>query len=396
MQTLATRLRPTKLDQVIGQEFVVKVLKHALRSNKLSSICLLTGPAGTGKTTLARLIALNLICKDECGVCQQCKLLWSGTHPDIVEFDAATYTGVEQIRSVLESCDYKPQLAPVRVYIIDEAHMLSKSAISALLKIMEDTPENVWFILATTESAKIPETIVSRALNFKLSSVDTTVMMTYLQQVVTEQHIDADRHGLELICTYACGCVRAALSVLEQVSLQGKVDQQNVLTCTKMFDPALVQELYDHVKAQNIEQVMLIAQRIRNPYGVVLQLLDLATQKSDWQVGLQMGYAMEELAFSPMPNKLIGVLLAKSSFICGLPTSEQLWQALESVQGKFDDKTTADVDNNATCAADACSKNLAHNNASDDDIRATNDVGTSDIDRITQLLAYAKELFNKS
>lgn len=336
MLSLATRLRPSSFKDIIGQDFTIRVLTHALKNKSLSQVLLFSGGPGVGKTTLARIVALYVVCEQSsaCLECPNCKALLNQNHPDVIEFDAATNTGVDDIRSVLESANYRPQLAKGRVFIIDETHMLSKSATSALLKIIEDTPENVWFFFATTELDKIPFTIISRALLFKLENIKEEEMINFLEKVCKQHQVKCQENVLSLVSKYANGCVRAALSTLEQIMLidESELTYDSALKATKFISKEDLEELYDAINSYDQNKIFELTENFvqkANPYFIAQQLLEFAELKRDMAVGLQMAYAMEELAYSPCPDKLLGMLLAKACMINSMPSAEKLWQAVK-------------------------------------------------------------------
>lgn len=218
---LAVKYRPKSLDDVVGQDIVVKILKNAIKNNKLVSAIIFTGIRGTGKTSLARIIAKTINCEKggviPCGECASCINFGKNSNLDILEIDAASNTGVDDIRVVIDSCQYKPAMSKYKVYIIDEVHMLSKSAFNAILKTLEEPPSHVKFIFATTEINKVPDTILSRCLRFDLKKIENKDMLCMLEKIVAEENIDISKLALNIIVKKSSGSMRDAISLLNLV-----------------------------------------------------------------------------------------------------------------------------------------------------------------------------------
>ena len=250
---LARKYRPARLDDLIGQESLVKTLSNALSMGRLAHAFILTGLRGIGKTTTARIIARGLNCTGEdgkgaptlnpCGVCSSCVDIGAGRHVDIIEMDAASNTGVDDVRDIIDGIGYRPLVARYKIYIIDEVHMLSKSAFNALLKTLEEPPAAVKFIFATTEIRKVPVTVLSRCQRFDLRHVPVGMMAQHLGNICKKESITVDDAALTRIARAAEGSVRDALSILDQVaalsadnitdetvaSILGQADRQAVL-----------------------------------------------------------------------------------------------------------------------------------------------------------------------
>ena len=230
-RVLARKYRPQSFDTLIGQEAMVRTLANAIAAGRLAHAYLLTGVRGVGKTTTARLIARALNCvgadgtggptTSPCGVCDACVAIAESRHVDVIEMDAASHTGVDNIREIIDSVAFAPALARFKIYIIDEVHMLSKGAFNALLKTLEEPPPHVKFIFATTEIRKVPVTILSRCQRFDLRRVDADLLVAHLTRIAGEEEVAAEEPALRLIARAAEGSVRDALSLLDQAIAHG-------------------------------------------------------------------------------------------------------------------------------------------------------------------------------
>lgn len=223
---LARKWRPKKFAQVVGQDHVVKALAHALDARRLHHAYLLTGTRGTGKTTLARIIAKALNCESgisssPCGVCSACTQIDSGRFVDYIEIDAASNRGVGEIQQLLEQAQFAPTAGRFKVYVIDEVHMLSNHAFNAMLKTLEEPPPDVKFLLATTDPQKIPVTVLSRCLQFNLKNVPADTLQSHLQWVLEQEQVSAQPRGLAWIASAAQGSVRDSLSLTDQAIAYG-------------------------------------------------------------------------------------------------------------------------------------------------------------------------------
>lgn len=238
-RVLARKYRPTNFDDLIGQEVLVRTLSNAIKSNRIAHAFLLTGIRGIGKTTTARIIAraLNCIGVDEkggatvnpCGVCSNCRMISEDRHIDVLEMDAASHTGVDAIRDLIDTVRYSPTSARYKIYIIDEVHMLTNNAFNALLKTLEEPPPHVKFIFATTESRKIPVTILSRCQRFDLKRIDSNMLAIHLSNIATKEKVQAEEDALKLIAIAAEGSVRDALSLLDQAIARGVEENGQVI-----------------------------------------------------------------------------------------------------------------------------------------------------------------------
>ncbi|QKS27650.1 MAG: DNA polymerase III subunit tau [Accumulibacter sp.] len=225
-QVLARKWRPRTFASLVGQEHVVRALEHALTAQRLHHAYLFTGTRGVGKTTLARILAKALNCEAgvsaaPCGVCSACQEIDTGRFVDLLEVDAATNTRVDEMRQLLENAVYAPTRGRFKVYVIDEVHMLSNSAFNAMLKTLEEPPEHVKFILATTDPQKIPVTVLSRCLQFNLKQMTQPLIANHLRQILEVEAISAEAGALQLLARSASGSMRDALSLLDQAIAHG-------------------------------------------------------------------------------------------------------------------------------------------------------------------------------
>ena len=230
--------RPSTFDEVAGQQHIVRTIKNALRTGKIAHAYLFAGPRGTGKTTMARLLAKALNCEHgigcQCNECKNCKAINEGTHPDVLEIDGASNNGVDEIRELIDKVKYGTILGRYKVYIIDEVHMITPGAFNALLKTLEEPPEHVIFIMATTEPHKILPTILSRCQRYDFSKVSDEDIKMRIRTVLQAEGIQSNDEAIDLIVSLADGGMRDALSILDQV-LAYSSDHLNVEDILDMF-----------------------------------------------------------------------------------------------------------------------------------------------------------------
>ncbi len=234
-RVLARKYRPAAFADLIGQEAMVRTLTNAIAGNRIAHAFLLTGIRGVGKTTTARIIARALNCEQgptasPCGTCGHCRMIAEDRHVDVLEMDAASHTGVDDIRALIETVRYSPSSARYKIYIIDEVHMLSGSAFNALLKTLEEPPPHVKFIFATTESRKIPVTVLSRCQRFDLKRIGTEMLAEYLGKIAAKEQVALEPEALTLIALAAEGSVRDALSLLDQAIAHAEGGAKSMVT----------------------------------------------------------------------------------------------------------------------------------------------------------------------
>jgi DNA polymerase III subunit gamma/tau len=226
MPVLYRKYRPQRFEEIVGQGPIVATLRNAVRSGAVAHAYLFTGSRGVGKTSVARILAKAINCLDQkdgdaCGICEVCVAVAEGRFLDLVEIDAASHTGVENVRELIEHVKFQPSLGTYKVFIIDEVHMLSKAAFNALLKTLEEPPQHAVFILATTDIHKVPETIISRTQRFDFRRISAADTVAHLQEVVEKENLVLSKEILELIANSAQGGLRDAMSLLDKVTALG-------------------------------------------------------------------------------------------------------------------------------------------------------------------------------
>jgi DNA polymerase III subunit gamma/tau len=255
-QVLARKWRPKDFASLVGQEHVVRALRHALEQKRLHHAYLFTGTRGVGKTTLARILSKCLNCEagitaQPCGKCSACVEIDGGRFVDLLEVDAATNTKVDEMRQLLETAQYAPTRGRFKVYVIDEVHMLSTSAFNAMLKTLEEPPAHLKFILATTDPQKIPVTVLSRCLQFNLKQMPPASIVAHLSEILEKEGIASDREAVSLIARAAAGSMRDALSLLDQAIAHGagKVVGEGVAQMLGAIDQSYLFRLVESIVA---------------------------------------------------------------------------------------------------------------------------------------------------
>jgi len=270
-QVLARKWRPRDFESLVGQEHVVKALRHALDEKRLHHAYLFSGTRGVGKTTLARILAKSLNCETgissrPCGKCSTCIEIDAGRFVDLIEVDAATNTKVDEMRQLLENAVYAPTRGRFKVYVIDEVHMLSTSAFNAMLKTLEEPPEHIKFILATTDPQKIPATVLSRCLQFNLKQMPSPAIASHLARILAEERIPAEEPALKLLADCARGSMRDALSLLDQAIAHsgGKVTEQAVRAMLGAIDDTYLYSILETLARRDARALLAVAEDMRS------------------------------------------------------------------------------------------------------------------------------------
>jgi DNA polymerase-3 subunit gamma/tau len=353
---LARQYRPILFSEVIGQDIFVTLLKNALAQHRVGHAFLLTGIRGVGKTTIARLIAKAVTCaqrtedQEPCNQCASCTAVLQDKHMDIVEMDAASHTGVDDIRQILEGSHYKPIISTHKIYIIDEVHMLSKSAFNALLKLLEEPPSHVKFILATTEQSKIPATVVSRCQQIHLRRLTPQALGQLLKTVCHKEGFQVDDQALDALCQYSEGSARDALSLLEKtlvsVGTRRIIERSDIDTTLGLIPKHEMDAFVDAIESHHIDTALEKARQFYHqgvePTSIVRQILSILYQRTTnakkdlhrlggldrlWQIAQK---GLEEIATSPFPFLSLEMILMRLSYVGTFPTPGQLLDIIEN------------------------------------------------------------------
>lgn len=334
---LARKYRPQNFEDLLGQDALVQTLTNAIQNNRLHHAYILTGIRGVGKTTTARLIARALNCTGAdgkggptihpCGVCDNCKAIAAGRHMDVMELDAASHTGVDDIRELLDSARYAPTNARYKVYIIDEVHMLSKGAFNALLKTLEEPPAHVKFIFATTEIRKVPVTILSRCQRFDLQRLSVETLTQLFTKILANENIPAETEALDIIAKAADGSARDGLSLLDQaiVLSNGNINTDVVKKMLGLADRSQTLTLFENLVNGNMEAVLKdISEQYTNGATPMIVLQDLINITHDLAKVKIIPALLNSTNLSEIEKKTFATL----STSCSLAVLSKIWQML--------------------------------------------------------------------
>ena len=382
---LALKYRPNKFTEIIGQDIAVKTITNAIVSNRISNAFVLSGVRGVGKTTIARLIASSLNCVERktddpnpCGHCSNCESIARSENIDVLEVDAASKTGIDDIRDIIETIKYSPTGGQYKIYIIDEVHMLSKQAFNGLLKTLEEPPQFVKFIFATTEVKKIPLTVLSRCQRFDLKRINFDQLINFIKEVSKKENVEIDSESLALIARISEGSVRDSLSILDQaISFSGNnVNKEKVQSMLGLVDRMFIIELFELIISGNAEEAL---NKLKNSYdnGIDLRsiieslveivyflsrvkvskkelnkdflLSDLEHEKllhlakklempyliRSWQILVK---GSQELANAPIQLSATEMIIIKLAYVSNLPTIDKIYDQLDSAKSSSIEK----------------------------------------------------------
>ena len=365
-RVLARKYRPSSFETLIGQDALVRTLSNAIEMGRVAHAFILTGVRGVGKTTTARIIARALNCVgsdgkggptvDPCGVCDNCVSIRDDRHVDVFEMDAASRTGVDDVRELIEGVRYRPVSARYKVYIIDEVHMLSRNAFNALLKTLEEPPEHVKFIFATTEIRKVPVTVLSRCQRFDLRRVEMERLAEHFKWVAGQEGVLVDDHALHLIARAADGSVRDGLSLLDQALAPrtDKLDVEAVRNMLGLADRAQVYDLFDQVMAGDIAGALdrfdTMYHDGADPLVVLQDILDVVY----WLTRIKTAPTVADAAYTPELERTRGKEMATN---LSMPTLTRAWQLMLKGVGEVQSAP------NAVQAAQMALVRLAHASA---------------------------------
>jgi DNA polymerase-3 subunit gamma/tau len=275
---LARKFRPTTFDEVIGQEHISQTLKNAIREDKVAHAYLFSGPRGTGKTTMARIFAKALNCKEgpttePCGKCQNCIEIAKNQSIDVMEIDAASNTGVDNIREIRENVKFGATSSKYKIYIIDEVHQLSTGAFNALLKTLEEPPEHVIFILATTEQHKVPITILSRCQKYRFRLLSTNEISKAIKNIAIKDNFEIDDEALKIIINASGGSMRDALSLLDQAisATTGKITAEYIRNLIGLLPKEIISQTLDYIAKNDVDSIIKICKKVYEDGYNVLQ-----------------------------------------------------------------------------------------------------------------------------
>ena len=346
-QVLARRYRPKNFDNLIGQTSTVRILSNAFKLNRIAHAFLFTGVRGVGKTTAARIVARGLNCLNTdnptiapCGKCSSCIAAANDRHVDIIEIDAASHTGVDDMRELTEGVRYKPSVGRFRIYIIDEVHMLSNQAFNALLKTLEEPPEHAKFIFCTTEIRKIPITVLSRCQKFDLRRVSTSEIINHLKMICESENVLIDSESLNLLARSSEGSVRDSLSLLDQAISIGKNDikAEDVKVMLGLSDKSKVWDLFDSLMEGDPLKVIKNYEDLLNdgsdPFLLIEELMQICHN-------VTRAIAVPTLDMSQSMSEFEVVRATNSAKNLNIPSVNKCWQIL--IKGQVEIQSTYSI-----------------------------------------------------
>lgn len=341
---LARKYRPQNFAELIGQEVLVQTLTNSMRNNRLHHGYILTGIRGVGKTTTARIIAKTINCLDPkaienamaCGVCENCRLISASQHQDVIEIDAASRTGVGDIRQIIDSIAYAPVMAKYKIYIIDEVHMLSNQAFNALLKTLEEPPSNVKFIFATTEIRKVPVTILSRCQRFDLRRLDESEISQHLANILVKENFQADKEALMMIAKSGEGSVRDSLSLLDQaLAINNHQPQLSLDLIEKMLGLNDQTKIVDLISKIMIGDLNLALKTFNEIYSVTSDVSQLVSDLQEIVHKITACKTIENYQLEGLSTSNIEIIVDLSKKI-SLNNLLRIWQLLVKAKGEID------------------------------------------------------------
>jgi DNA polymerase-3 subunit gamma/tau len=339
-RVLARKYRPRRFDDLIGQDALVRTLRNAFKMNRLAHAFMLTGVRGVGKTTTARILARAVNCTgpdggggptpDPCGVCDNCVAILADRHPDVLEMDAASNTGVDDVREIIEATRFRPLIARTKFFIIDEVHMLSRQAFNALLKTLEEPPPHIKFVLATTEIRKVPVTVLSRCQRFDLRRVAVSELTAHFARIAAAEQIAVAPAALDLIARAADGSVRDGLSLLDQAIARGaeegdEISGALVADMLGLADRGHVFDLMDAIVAGDAAAALAITEAAHERGGDAGVLLGDLLGLAHLLTRLKAAPALAEGQALPEAERVRGVALARN---LSVPWLGRMWQML--------------------------------------------------------------------
>ena len=333
-KVLARKYRPQKFEDLVGQDSLVQILKGAITNDRLAHAYVLTGVRGVGKTTTARLIAMSINCQkrskdncEPCGDCDSCKSTGVDSNLDVIEMDAASNTGVDDIREIIDNVKYKPIIGKFKIFIIDEVHMLSKSAFNALLKTLEEPPEHVKFIFATTEVKKIPITVLSRCQRFDLLRIENNNLTKHLLKVVELENIDIDNDAISLIVRAADGSIRDGLSLLDQaITNQNiKIDSKAISTMLGLAEREKIFDLIEKILEGNSFEALALYKKLYDLGADVIMIFDEMMNVIHFLTQLKMAPDIKNDIYIPEIERTRGLELSSK---LNLNNLNIIWQIL--------------------------------------------------------------------